>query len=96
MFERKFIFLSWSSYEGSGPILIGRDWLSQLCPDWQAIHRLQDQPVCEVLEKHKAVFEEGRNREGFEAELQVDPYATKVLQGTLCFVLYKGPRRRGA
>ena len=62
--------------EGSGPSLIGRDWLSQLQLDWQAIHRLQERPLSEVQEKHKAVFEEGLGTlKGFEAELQVDPKA---------------------
>lgn len=42
---------------GSGPSLLGRDWLSQLRLDWQAIHRLQELTLSEVLEKHKAVFE---------------------------------------
>ena len=62
--------------EGSGPSLIGRDWLSRLQLDWQAIHRLQERPLSEVLDKHKAVFEEGLGTlKGFEAELQVDPNA---------------------
>jgi len=61
--------------EGSGPRSIGRDCLSQLCLDWQAIHRLQDQLVCEVLEKYKAVFEEDLgNLEGVRGRVAGGPW----------------------
>ena len=53
----------------------------------------------EVLEEHKAVFEEDLGTlKGFEAKLRVDPGAKahKVLQSTLCSILTKGPRGRGA
>ena len=70
--------------EGSGPSLIEWDWLSQLRLDWPAIHRLQDQPVREVLEKHK----EGLGTlKGFEVKLQVDP----VLSHTKYFKAHSVP-----
>ena len=76
----------------SGPSLIGCDWLSQLCLDWQAIHRLQEQTLSEVLAKHKAVFEEGLGTlKGFEAELQLDPNA----QPKFFSLLHEGIRGGG-
>ena len=45
--------------KGDGPSLLGRDWLRQLQIDWQLVHRVHESPLDELLNKHKAVFEEG-------------------------------------
>ena len=45
--------------KGDGPSLLGRDWLQQLQIDWQTVNRVHESPLDELLNKHKAVFEEG-------------------------------------
>lgn len=39
-----------------GPYLIGRDCLTQLQPDWTAIHQLYSDELQAVLDHHSAVF----------------------------------------
>ena len=44
---------------GTGPSLLGRNWLSQLQLDWSQINRVlvSKAPACdEILDKHKSVF----------------------------------------
>ena len=62
--------------EGSGPSLMGRNWLRKVTLDWQEIHCMMNQSLQRVLESHQAVFQEGLGKmEGFKAKLYVDPSA---------------------
>ena len=43
--------------EGTGPSLLGRDWLSRLCLDWKKILAVRThQSLDSILEAHEAVF----------------------------------------
>ena len=62
--------------EGSGPSLMGRNWLRKVTLDWQEIHCMMNQSLQKVLVSHQAVFQEGLGKmEGFKAKLYVDPSA---------------------
>ena len=61
---------------GSGPSLFGRDWLSYFKLDWKSIHLLQGSSLDHVLQRHKAVFQDGLGKlQGYQAVIQVDPDA---------------------
>ena len=46
--------------EGSGPSLLGRNWLSVFCLDWQTIFTVQQSAYLQqVLNSHGKVFKEG-------------------------------------
>ena len=51
---------------GSGPSLLGRDWLAKLCLDWRNLHRLQTTPqehqLQETLDRYADVFKEGMKK----------------------------------
>ena len=53
---------------GSGPTLLGRDWLCQIQLDWREIHTASLQAV---LYRYPGVFQEGL--EGFKAKIYVEP-----------------------
>ena len=62
--------------EGSGPTLLGRDWLSHIRVDWKQIHHLHTLSLQAVLERHPAVFQEGLGTlKGFKAKIYIDPNA---------------------
>ena len=62
--------------QGSGPTLLGRDWLSQIRLDWKQIHRVHTLSLQAVLNRHPAVAEEGLGTlKGFKAKIYVDPTA---------------------
>ena len=62
--------------QGSGPTLLGRDWLSQIRLDWKQIHRVHTLSLQAVLNRHPAVVEEGLGTlKGFKAKIYVDPTA---------------------
>ena len=61
---------------GSGPSLLGRDWLSYFKLDWKSINLLQGSSLDHVLQRHKAVFQDGLGKlQGYQAAIQVDPDA---------------------
>ena len=66
--------------EGSGPSLLGRNWLKYLRLDWSRIaqvHATRLTTLNLVLDQHKAIFEEGLGSiEPYRATLQVNPDAT--------------------
>ena len=62
--------------KGSGPSLLGRNWLSKLTLDWQEIHCMLSQSLQVLLDAHQAVFQKGLGKmEGFKAKLHVDATA---------------------
>ena len=61
---------------GSGPTLLGRDWLGQVRLDWQQIHQVHSVSLQELLAKYPAVFKEGLGTlKGYEAKIHVEPDA---------------------
>ena len=59
---------------GSGPTLLGRDWLSQILLDWREIHQVYTASLQAVLSRYPGVFQEGiGNLRGFKAKIYVDP-----------------------
>ena len=59
---------------GSGPSLLGRDWLKKLKMDWQQINHMHLKTLHDLLEEHKVVFEESLGMlNGFKAKNFVDP-----------------------
>ena len=66
--------------EGSGPNLLGRDWLQKLNLNWKQICQLREEVHTElrgILDKHAAVFRDELGKlEGMEAKIVVDPQAT--------------------
>ena len=62
--------------QGSGPSLLGRDWLSQISLDWSEIHHVRTESLQAILDRHPAVFQEGLGTlKGFKAKIYVDPNA---------------------
>ena len=62
--------------EGSGPSLLGRNWLKHIVLDWQEIRYLSNMPLQAVLDNHRSVFQEGLGTlKNFEAKIHVDPKA---------------------
>ena len=63
---------------GSGPSLLGRDWLSSLQLDWRELHLLKSstvtKPLEEILERHAAIFKDELGTiVGVTAKILVDP-----------------------
>ena len=60
---------------GTGPSLIGRDWLHELKLDWTTIHSVQaESKLQSLLQQYSVVFsEEAGKLEGVEAKIVVDP-----------------------
>lgn len=62
---------------GSGPTLLGRDWLSQIRLDWQQIHRVHSPSLQALLDRYPAVFQDGLGTlQGFHAKILVEPGMT--------------------
>ena len=63
--------------EGVGPSLIGRNWLTELCLDWRAVHTISLSHSLEgILEQNKEIFRQGLGKiKGVEANLHVDTQA---------------------
>ena len=59
--------------EGSGPTLLGRDWLSQIKLDWRQIHHIHSRNFQSLLLRYPSVFQKGLI--GFQAKIYVDPNA---------------------
>ena len=63
--------------DGSGPNLLGRDWLEHIVLDWHEVRLVSVTSLQEVLDKHKKVFEKGLGMlKNFEAKIHIDPEAT--------------------
>ena len=45
--------------EGSGPNLLGRNWLDNIQLDWRQINQMQQSSLHAVLQQHEAVFQGG-------------------------------------
>ena len=60
---------------GSGPSLLGRDWLSQMHLDWQSMFATQrEETLADVIQRHEEVFQEGLGRmKGAQATLHINP-----------------------
>ena len=62
--------------KGNGQSLFGRDWLSQICLDWQKIHSILKCDIREVPNRQSHVFKETLGTlQGYVAQLYVDPQA---------------------
>ena len=59
---------------GSGPSLLGRNWLTKIRLDWHSILATQvEESLTEVLQRHKGVFQEGLGKlEGTQVTLRVE------------------------
>ena len=59
--------------KGTGPNLVGRDWLNKIKVNFWEVHSLTNQhPLEELLEKHSVVFKELGCLKGVKAQLLVD------------------------
>ena len=55
---------------GSGPSLLGRDWLSHVQLDWQQINQVYNASLHSVLSRYPGVFHEGLGTlKGFKAKI---------------------------
>ena len=62
--------------KGTGPSLMGRDWLHHIRLDWHRLHSIQTQPQAleSILQKYKEVFKEELGEiKRFQANLHVNP-----------------------
>ena len=63
--------------KGTGPTLLGRNWLEHIRLDWQQINLVQLGSLQAVLRSHEAVFQGGLGAlQGYLAKILVDPDAT--------------------
>ena len=61
---------------GSGPTLLGRNWLSHIQLYWQEIHYANNDSLQSVLDKYSTVFQGGLGKlQGFKAKIHVEPEA---------------------
>ena len=61
---------------GSGPTLLGRDWLSQIRLDWHQIHHVHSASLQALLARYPVVFQEGLGTlQGYQAKILVEPGA---------------------
>ena len=59
---------------GSGPALLGRDWLTHIQLDWRQINQVHNASLLAVLARYPGVFQEGLGTlKGFKAKIYVDP-----------------------
>ena len=59
---------------GSGPSLLGRDWLSHVQLDWRQINQVVNASLHSVLSRYPGVFQGGLGTlKGFKARIYVDP-----------------------
>ena len=59
---------------GSGPALMGRDWLSHVQLDWRQINQVHNASLHSLLSRYPGVFQEGLGTlKGFKARIYVDP-----------------------
>ena len=78
-YEAQQVVLSILVVQGSGPTLLGRDWLKHIQLNWKelSIHYTRKyRYLDEVLAKHESLFRPERGKaEGIEAKLYLDPEA---------------------
>ena len=53
------VILSLLVVKGGGPTLFSRNWLEKIKLDWPAIHKVQDNPLDNMLAQYQQVFQEG-------------------------------------
>ena len=59
---------------GSGPTLLGRDWLRQIKLDWRQIHHVHSSSLQALLARYPAVFQDGLGKlRGYQARILVEP-----------------------
>ena len=46
-------------FAGSGPNLLGRNWLNHIQLDWRQINQVQQSSLYAILQQHEAVFQGG-------------------------------------
>ena len=64
--------------EGSGPSLLGRDWLSKIQLNWKEIHKIHTKQASleEILTDHSSLFKDELGTiKGTTAKLHIDPDA---------------------
>ena len=62
--------------QGSGPSLLGRDWLSRIRLDWREIHHVRTDSLQAVLDRYPTVFQDGLGTfKGVTAKIYVDKEA---------------------
>ena len=62
--------------EGSGPSLLGRNWLEHIVLDWREIHHISTTSLQSVLEKHHRVFQKDLGTmNNFQAKIYVNSTA---------------------
>ena len=60
--------------EGSGPSLLGRDWLSLIKLDWKQINQMHTHLLQSVLEQYSGAFQDGLGTlKGFKARIYAKP-----------------------
>jgi len=63
--------------KGTGPTLLGRNWLLKIKLNWAELHYAVSSDLNSVIDKYSAVFEEGLGTyQGYQAKIHVDPNAT--------------------
>ena len=63
--------------KGSGPTLLGRNWLQKIRLNWNKIHYTPSTGLQNLLYKHEEIFQEGLGTfNGCEAKIDVDPDTT--------------------
>ena len=63
-------------FQGQGPNLLGRNWLSHLKLNWQEIHYVTSPGLHQLLQQYDQVFQEGLGTlRGYEDKIEVDPNA---------------------
>ena len=61
---------------GSGPTLMGRDWMSRIRLNWSEIHHLHTPSLHALLSRFPSVFGPGLGTlKGYQAKIHVDPKA---------------------
>ncbi len=62
--------------EGTGPTLLGRNWLLKIQLNWAKLYYASNSDLQSIVDKYSAVFEEGLGTyKGYQAKIHVDPNA---------------------
>ena len=61
---------------GTGPTLLGRDWMGVIRLHWQQIHHIHTPSLQALLARYLTVFKEGLGTlRGYQTKIYVDPDA---------------------